>query len=349
MTTPTEWDEAQLLNADGRLDRLLPQRRLPIPGEVRARGGSVPLLVWKDQPDQAAAFVAPPPNLLTNFVNLRNASPEKIAAFARKWGALVVCHMHPRYPAYHGLNLDCGPGRLADPQTSPMFPWDVDEPNDDPAIAGWFWEPVEAWQKWASEAHNIIGLAAKTHLGRQVDAKSLGWLEAGHGDLLSPFREKPTIVSPLRGKVTIEHQQMIVTQLVERWRRMGSVQPFFEWRGGKTSITLGGAGLFGALATQLIFAVSRAVGLDVCSNCGELYSSRRRKAASRRHYCPKCGRRAALRDAQWDLRLKRKALALHREGVPAEEISDHIRVEQNKIAAWIRSTRSNAAAAAERA
>jgi hypothetical protein len=56
--------------------------------------------------------------------------------------------------------------------------------------------------------------------------------------------------------------------------------------------------LFGALAVQLLFAVSRTDGLAVCSACGSPYCPPRKPRIDQRHYCSGYRRRGAWRDAQ---------------------------------------------------
>jgi DNA-directed RNA polymerase subunit RPC12/RpoP len=62
--------------------------------------------------------------------------------------------------------------------------------------------------------------------------------------------------------------------------------------------------LSAVLAAQTLFAASRSSGLTTCFNCGRLYLPSRRIEEGRRNYCPDCGRKAAVRDAQARFRKK---------------------------------------------
>ncbi len=67
--------------------------------------------------------------------------------------------------------------------------------------------------------------------------------------------------------------------------------------GAKLLVRLGGYGLYGALAIQLMFNVCRTDGLAVCTSCGTPYLPSRKPRRDRNSYCAECGRKAAVRDA----------------------------------------------------
>ena len=65
--------------------------------------------------------------------------------------------------------------------------------------------------------------------------------------------------------------------------------------------------LFGALTVQLLAAATGS-GYAVCSSCGSVFVPRRRQPAfGKRRYCRRCGRRAALKDAKADFRVRQRA------------------------------------------
>jgi predicted RNA-binding Zn-ribbon protein involved in translation (DUF1610 family) len=58
-----------------------------------------------------------------------------------------------------------------------------------------------------------------------------------------------------------------------------------------------GVSLFGALVFQLLAAIA-GTGFATCSACRVAYVPRRRPRLDQHHYCPRCGRSAAVRDAK---------------------------------------------------
>lgn len=359
MTYPLVWDKAELTDDEGRLDCRLPAREIAIPVEVRLiQSRSGPLLVWRDAPQAPGvqASRSPRPTLLTDFIALTSTDTEfaeRVAVFAKSAGALMACNLHPTMPAYHGLSLDCAPGRFDDETLHSQ--WQPREKDLSWLTADWFWAPIETWRRWAQNARAIIDLAAMTHLGSGVERAwlqehglihQLGDREWNHlGRRHWRYRQDPgsNWQEKLRSErhSTIALQREIAAWHVQRWQRMGAVQPIFDWSSANARVTFGGYGLFGALAAQLMFRASRSVGFDVCSSCGQLYRVNRRKAADRRHYCETCGHGAALRDAQRDQRLKRKALALRDDGASIETIQARIPVDRDRITLWLRPERAH--------
>jgi hypothetical protein len=89
----------------------------------------------------------------------------------------------------------------------------------------------------------------------------------------------------------LEHLKMI-QDFGRRGRFHTPHRVAFQWNKHGPGVALSPPGLFGALAVQLIYAVSRSNGLLVRSNCGNPFISQRRRDMSRRIYCPnpECGR-----------------------------------------------------------
>jgi transposase-like protein len=125
--------------------------------------------------------------------------------------------------------------------------------------------------------------------------------------------------------------------LLNYWLQLTAVGPELNWRNGKITFELCGGSLFGVLAVQLALAVNRSEGLAVCDGCKKPYIPRRQPRADQRHYCPDCGSKAALRDAQRDQRARKaEAEKLNREGVPAEEIAKRLSSRVSTVNNWIR-------------
>ena len=103
-----------------------------------------------------------------------------------------------------------------------------------------------------------------------------------------------------------EMWQQIEEQLAW-WVKAGAVTPRFtldRQRGPR--VILAGRGLWGAVARQLIFAVARVQGLQICHACGEAYTPKRKPRAGERTWCRKDAcRQEAKRQAQRDYRARR--------------------------------------------
>jgi hypothetical protein len=66
----------------------------------------------------------------------------------------------------------------------------------------------------------------------------------------------------------------------------------------KPSIRLGGWSLYGAIAVQLVFEVSRTDGMVICTSCGTPFlPATRRPRRDQNTDCLDCGKKAAARDA----------------------------------------------------
>src|SRR5205823_2048257 len=97
---------------------------------------------------------------------------------------------------------------------------------------------------------------------------------------------------------SLEFQRRMLSQVLNYWLEMGGVKPRLDWRVDKPEVQLGGYGLIGALAVQLLFDCSRTDGLVVCTSCGTPFlPAFRRPRRDRNPYCSDCGMRAAGRDA----------------------------------------------------
>jgi hypothetical protein len=63
------------------------------------------------------------------------------------------------------------------------------------------------------------------------------------------------------------------------------------------------------LVTQLLLVVGSSNPQVICSGCGDLFQPALRRRLNKRAYCPKCGTRAAQRDASRDYRMNLKQKA----------------------------------------
>jgi hypothetical protein len=92
--------------------------------------------------------------------------------------------------------------------------------------------------------------------------------------------------SPIGRDVSFDRR--VLTSLLNEWTLVGGVRQTLQWDHPMPDVTLWGDGLFGALAVQLQFAVSRTQGFAVCSVCGRPYVPTRRPRGDERRYCKRC-------------------------------------------------------------
>jgi hypothetical protein len=118
---------------------------------------------------------------------------------------------------------------------------------------------------------------------------------------------------------------------VNEWLWAGNVRPVLTWpesgprlelRQDSTFANTGEATLFGALAEQIMLAVSRTDDLAFCAACAVPYIPKRRRRINQLNYCARCSPsdkpRAAWRDAQRRRRSKSAIAASN----PAPNVGD---------------------------
>jgi DNA-directed RNA polymerase subunit RPC12/RpoP len=220
--------------------------------------------------------------MLGRFIRLAEAPPEKIREYALQWGALETCEHD--MPLWHWGDARCNLVREED---------------------GWS-EPLSVWRFYSRNARAVLRVAAEIH-------------EYGHARLSTLeelWEQPPGLLAELAGgwegvKTDLEqsrtHWNMLSLFLDVEWVRWAGIKVVFQWDKRGPRVALSPPGLFGALAVQLIYAVSQSNGLLVCSNCGAPFIPTRRRDMNRRIYCTNCGRKAALRDAARRHRIKERA------------------------------------------
>jgi hypothetical protein len=97
---------------------------------------------------------------------------------------------------------------------------------------------------------------------------------------------------------SVEFQRQLLAEVLNNWLELAGVRPRLDWSAAKPAVQLGGHGLIGALAVQLLVDFSRTDGLAVCTSCGTPFlPGPRRPRRDRNIYCSDCGLKAATRDA----------------------------------------------------
>jgi hypothetical protein len=223
----------------------------------RKKNGTVYLKRGKARPDA---------RLLTRFIELADASEERILAYARRYGRLGLCehgelqHLANDYP-------DCL-------QTG---------------LGARFAERVEHWRENARGARTLLNAIAQfSKSGKVPDATLIA---------LNPTLRSSA--AALR-KARLAGWSFIL-RWTQIWLRAFRVRPvmLYDRRAKRFHARLRGRpGLGSALALQLMTLACQSRGIAICSGCAQPFSPKRRPSPTRESYCPKCGIRAAWRDAQ---------------------------------------------------
>jgi hypothetical protein len=287
---------------DRKLFGVVPTKSSP---DYYSGGARDETVLIRKEATQPAKSVFADSEILAEFVRLADSSTDAIRDYALKWGVLGICkHGLPRTHNFRqsGLSHFCPPrGFRGD--------GDLDIVNG--------WEPLSAWRRYSRLALGILNIASRLHQGVTVDDERF-WKRAG-------IRFMGYEDTDERRRRTF--QQFALSTEVNGWLELANVRPFFSWgEDEEATIALGttilwfslttqkdwlpllphlhGTTLFGALGIQLLMAVSRKEGFAICSACGSPYTPKRRPNPTRRHYCDKCGVKAAWRNAQQDRRSK---------------------------------------------
>lgn len=270
------WELAALTDEEGRVDRPLADPRLVQRPRVDLDGDR---LVWvMISGDNFGREVPCPRDLLTHFVRLWKLPAGELLAFARSYGVLQICEHE--LPSSHAVGCHAR-----------------SEPD---AGAVRYYESVATWRHFSRQAFSVLNVASRLHLGEPGPPED--WeaiFERSGRPGPAPWWQQSADSVPFE-------QFMLAESCVVPWLAIGNVHIAFSWIQPAPTMTLQGAGLFGALAAQLALAVGRSEGLAVCRACGAPYAPRRRPTPSRRNYCSACGLKAASRDANRDYRRKRR-------------------------------------------
>jgi hypothetical protein len=284
---------AEMIGEDGSLNRPTEVSRIPVPGVVKLDGDR---LVWRGVSPGLERTVYSGKEMLGRFIQLArpNTTDEQIRDYASKWGVLHICE--------HGLPASHIPDSYSfspletveqcSPLGWPAIPEDIELPEKEedmePLFSGW--ERIESWRYYAHEAQAILNIAAKLYAKEKVKPED--------------WKELTDEAAELLAREDVNNQLRYLIMLVKSWLALGNVRPDIicipighkDKSQIEPKITLGGYGpswghLFGALACQLMYAVTRAQGLAFCGGCGNTYIPQRRVRTDRRHFCDGCIRR----------------------------------------------------------
>jgi hypothetical protein len=138
-----------------------------------------------------------------------------------------------------------------------------------------------------------------------------------HGEVVEPdanerIRRKWAALGRSRMANSVELQRQLLGEVLNHWLELAGVRPRLDWSSPKPAVQLGGRGLIGALAVQLLLDCSRTDGLAVCTSCGTPFlPGPRRPRRDRNTYCSDCGIKAASRDAATRYRQTKKYRATY--------------------------------------
>jgi hypothetical protein len=289
-----------LRQADGRLDRPMPEGLIALPAEVQIDGD---WLVWPDVPPRTRVY-RPGEGLLARFIALADASDENIRRFAQGCGMLWLCRQHQlpycgrRHRSLEVPPIDCGLDRfrkqrefssLRELAMAPVF----------------FRERIGRWRELAREARGLLHVSAALHAGETPEASA--WNDAfnqARGYNKTPASRRTP------------GESYVVGQRVNEWIEWAGLRPALLWLqprppviafSGVQFIAPDKTTLFSAIALRLMMAVVAGDAMAFCTHCGAAYSPSRRPAAGRRNFCRACrGRGVPVMYAQRARRLRQR-------------------------------------------
>ena len=279
------WELAGFYRKTGQLESLLPIGELMVPSDVELEedwlcwGWSVDVRQWTTR--------RPGPRILSDFVRLANGDGPQIRAYARQWGILGICK--------HGLPSSHAGNEGGIPCCQPL------DRREDPAWCFDGWEPLERWRHFARQAQAMLNLAARLHTDQPRQPED--WQVVVH---------HPTQPVPW-WHPSVEAEWILLSHVVGAWIQIGDVRPVMargptQGRHVEFGSSAAGPRLFGTLACQLLFTITRETGVAVCSECAAIYTPTRQPRPDQRRYCRSCRADGVpQRDAQRDRQRRRRA------------------------------------------
>ncbi len=289
-----------LLDSDGNIGRRVDYSAWILPSGVEVENDN--LVWWHDSPTTKTPWSlrGPGARFFEDFIELADAPPHRIAAYARSWGVLGICEEHglpythnpqpyPWPPYGSALHKPCAPkGR---PPAGPCS------------------EPIESWRHFSRQMKALLAIAADLQEGRLGRPAVWDVVYA----LLEPKQRLFGLEQARSGHSVDEAglrelQRYQVGAVVDEFLYCSGLRPRFEWRPGTPARLVPLAGnTFGALSIQLALAIQAPRGLALCSECAGIYAPKIRPRPNVDHYCPKCRKLGApQRNAKRRSRQKRK-------------------------------------------
>lgn len=276
------WEfSGDLVDKDGKLERPYDADRWTVPTEIELDGDR---LIWRPPSSFGGGGAyrrrGPEPGILASFTHLVDAPPARYLTYARTWGVLELCE--------HGIPATHNPVPAPVPGHATRLSAACHPTGS---------EPLDAWRRYARQARALLNIAADLHAARVGRAE----------DWVAVF-EHYAPHAP-RWQQSSDMDRVMLEVVVREWVGLSNVRPAVRWHGDRPRLTLGSGSLFGALTVQLMLAIGRSDGIAHCSACGQPYIPAKRPSATLNHYCPDCGRAAAVRLASRRYQERKRAAA----------------------------------------
>jgi hypothetical protein len=207
------------------------------------------------------------PLIFHQFLRLNPNDPKQIADFARRWGALGLCHQHQLptgHPIPSGTPGNCWPAKVTR------------------GGAVWLAEPLSKWREIALMSASLLRVA------RDIEQLKPG--EKADWKIIQGNLDSPDPVGRKRVRRNLDTSRSKLAEVVQAWLGIGRISPRFAWDFEDENWVLrhdvpGGAwGLFGWLALRLAIEI-RGGRFAVCSNCGREHHVDRLPSDGKPNYC----------------------------------------------------------------
>lgn len=271
-----------VLDEQGRYERPLPSATWAVPASIQTDGTDLIYREWTEQrrPRRRRAG----PRMLEDFLGLAHMPAEAVVRYARQWGVLGLCRHG--MPACHNHE-----GKVED-WCSPVG-WEFGKTRAEQAR-----EPLSYWTFYADKFRTLLKVTANARAGTDV-GDTADWIVL-HSPEPSWSLPPEAVTVP-----TLDGAPLFLGSEFHFYASLGDCRPVLTWHAGaEPRVELGGFGLFGALAWQILLAATGSPGLAFCEECRAPF-----RRDGRRKYCEDCGRPAALRAGAARQRKRRARLA----------------------------------------
>lgn len=321
-----EWDFAGFTDALGHLGKAVQCDTVNVPHGLSLDSAGEHLIWGHTQEKSKEAN--PGAGTLDAFIRLWRGTAEDVLRFAKKWGVLH-------------LNKDGRPCR--------GYALPIDEQ--------WS-EPIERWKHFSRRANAVLDIAAALAqgkvgseddwaslsaivlpgLGQQLDERRGGslfahWARCGGQEYIAKAAGKRRAVRTERVLLSLE---------INLWLELGEVRflvhPIPLEQGIWHLLINQNGSLFSAIALQLALTLANAR-IFMCSGCGMPYARQKRAPrAGSANFCERCGRDAAVRQADQRRREKMAtARRLHEAGKSPQEIAKELKVRSvQSVRRWLK-------------
>ncbi len=215
--------------------------------------------------------------MLKDFVQLFDKPDEAILAYSRRWGVLGICEEH-------GLPIDHGCLPRGGLKVSSRHAWKY---TDTELLQG-DGDPIAAWRQFSEAANAILSIQASLNANDQPDKRlwQIALKPGPHPSISGVLDDVYWDAAPWWNRQS--DSKILIELCINRWMRLAGVFPQLDSK--DLSIRFSSAGLFGAIAVQLLLVVGGSEGWVICSNpkCHQIYDSPRRPKSHQRHFCPVC-------------------------------------------------------------